>query len=341
MLEAVMTLLTNFDDYRKEDFLDLDKKDRDRVEIDRDDDIKQHTDTYTDKYNKYEENDDYDKYTKKVSSSSSTSSSSSSSSSEEDIETRLANILKDDNDSSLKENTHGGGHREIRKSDELRRERDRDRHQSREALKPPTLSELQRRGIYKSKDQTFNLEYTDDDRVVMQEKREILEKFKTIRKKYPNADQNFDFSTFTIHSDLEEMKREYSMAVKRLTIDSSVSSNKRLLIVFFMITEYVLGRFFKLEMAGFTQQQMLGMDTYSLLLEELGEKSYTPTGSNLPVEVRLLGTVIFQAAIFLVMRAASNSAGTNFLGMFNQMSNPEKPRERPPKMSGPVDIMDL
>ena len=55
-------------------------------------------------------------------------------------------------------------------------------------------------------------------------------------------------------------------------------------------------------MEGFAQQQIASMSSYDQLLIELGEKTYVPEESKLPVEIRLLGMIVVNAAIFIVSK---------------------------------------
>jgi hypothetical protein len=86
-----------------------------------------------------------------------------------------------------------------------------------------------------------------------------------------------------------------------------------------MAVEYFLGAFFKFDMKGFTQHQIMNMNNYERLLIELGEKSYVPTDSDWPVEVRLLIMVLIQAAVFVLGKVIMNKTGSNVLSMFNSL----------------------
>ena len=66
----------------------------------------------------------------------------------------------------------------------------------------------------------------------------------------------------------------YEDTLRKLSLDSNVENFKQYLIYGFMGIEFVLGRFLKLDMEGFTQQQIISMSSYEKLLIELGEKSY-------------------------------------------------------------------
>ena len=127
-------------------------------------------------------------------------------------------------------------------------------------------------------------------------KREMLFKFDLLKKSYKDA----EVPEFSIHTDYKTMQQTYDNTLKGLSVDNTVESYKTYLIGGFMGVEYFLGSFFKFEMKGFTQHQIMNMNNYERLLIELGEKSYVPTESDWPVEVRLLIMILIQAAVFIL-----------------------------------------
>ena len=96
-------------------------------------------------------------------------------------------------------------------------------------------------------------------------------------------------------------------------------------------------------MQGFTQQQIISMHSYEKLLIELGEKSYVPSGSSWPVELRLLFMIIMNAAFFVVSKMMMKKTGANLMGMINSMNKRTSTNNtRKRKMRGPtVDLGDI
>ena len=188
-----------------------------------------------------------------------------------DVKKRLGKLLQDDDDSTV-----------TSKRSKYSKKRDK---RGKVLPEAPSLNELEKNGSYVPKQhlRDVNNEKVDDDM-----KRELLFKFQLLKKTYPKA----SLPEFTIHTDYQIMLNNYEDCVRRLSLDSSVENYKQYLIYGFMGCEFLLGKFFKLDMEGFTQQQILSMSSYEKLLIELGEKSYIPEGSRWPVELRLLFLVI-------------------------------------------------
>lgn len=141
-------------------------------------------------------------------------------------------------------------------------------------------------------------------------------KMDLLRKSYPNS----IIPEYSIHSDYNSMKRAYELTVRRLSLDSSVENYKTYLIGGFMVCEFILGNYLGFDMVGFTQQQILTINSYEVLLIELGEKSYIPGGSKWPVEIRLLFMILCNAGLFIVSKMIMKQTGSNLLGLINNMN---------------------
>jgi hypothetical protein len=113
----------------------------------------------------------------------------------------------------------------------------------------------------------------------------------------------------------------------------------------FMLVEFVGSSFLKLDMSGFTQQQMVSMNSYEKLLIELGEKSYVPNDKNWPVEVRLLIMILVNAGMFIVTKMIMKKTGANLMNMMSNITPPRPTQNQPPKkrkMNGPdINIEDI
>ena len=202
---------------------------------------------------------------------------------------------------------------------------------------PPSLKELEAQGGIKIPKELRNVDKVSyDDQEEEDLKRELMFKIDLLKKSYPNS----TIPEFNIYSDYSSMKKTYDTTVRKLSLDSTVDSYKTYLIGGFMAVEFVLGNFFKLDMTGFCQQQIVSMSSYEKLLIELGEKSYVPTGSKWPVEIRLLGLIIINAAVFVVSKMIMQKTGANLLGMINNMNITQPPPTKKKKMSGPTINLD-
>jgi hypothetical protein len=73
--------------------------------------------------------------------------------------------------------------------------------------------------------------------------------------------------------------------------------------------EYVCTEYLNIDLGGFAVQQISMMYKYDSLLIELGEKSCERWTTNLPVEVRLLGMILIQAAIFYLAKVITDKVG--------------------------------
>ncbi len=262
----------------------------------------------------------------------------------EDLSTRLKELLDDDAPSvedSSSVNKYYSRNKYSRHRDSRGYSVSRNRNYNND--KPtvaPTLAELEAQGGYVPRRELRDINYANDQ-ADEDAKREILFKFDLLRKSYPNS----NIPEFTIHTDLNTMQKSYNDSVRRLSLDSSVENYKTYLVYGFMGCEFVFGNFLGFDMQGFTQQQIISMHSYEKLLIELGEKSYMPSGSKWPVELRLLFLIIMNAAFFIVSKMIMKKTGANLMGMINTMtssSTAQNQHTKKRKMRGPaVDLGDI
>ena len=291
--------------------------------------------------NKDENESDYENKTDKYDNDDTDSDMESKASSVDNLSVRLNNLLNDKNDDNNSVRTDKSKNKYSRRRDyEENVSVSTKQNRTKNINIAPSLAELESQGGYVRK-QTLrdinNIPYNDQEEEDL--KREIMFKIELLKKSYPNS----SIPEFSIHSDYKSMKKTYDDTVRRLSLDSTVESYKTYLIGGFMACEFVLGNFFKLEMTGFTQQQILSMNNYEKLLIELGEKSYVPTGSKWPVEIRLLFMIIMNAGFFVVSKMIMKKTGANLLGMINGMNvQTQSQQTKKRKMKGPeIDINDI
>ena len=265
----------------------------------------------------------------------------------EDLSIRLKELLNDDSSSevSFDKNSERSSKKKKNK-DKYSRHRDSMGHSipiSTNYGSAPTLSELERQGGYIPRKELRDINQTTmNEQKEEDAKRELLFKFDLLRKSYPSS----IIPEYTIHTDIRTMQKSYGDSVRRLSLDSSVENYKTYIVYGFMGCEFVFGNFLGFDMQGFTQQQILSMNSYEKLLIELGEKSYVPTGSKWPVELRLLFMIIMNAAFFVISKMIMKKTGANILGMVNSMNaaptQASTPAHRKRRMKGPnIDLPDL
>lgn len=181
-----------------------------------------------------------------------------------------------------------------------------------EQQKIPTLGELQAKNPKR-----FKKEYTyvnEEDEEITKTRNEIFFHYEVLKRMHPNA----HIPEFTAYSDPKIMSEKYELLAKKLSLESSVENWKRYMIIFVMGCEIVLGKL-NFDMKGFAQQQIMSMSTYDSLLVEIAEKSYVPTGSRWPVEMRLLMMLTMNTVLFIVSKMFAKQTGENLLSHINDL----------------------
>lgn len=185
-----------------------------------------------------------------------------------------------------------------------------------------------------------------------QEKEEYIWRFKILKKKYKTRK---DIADYNEHDDLFTMKQTYERTLREIQLEDNCESYRMYLVGGFMLMEFVSNNWMGVDLTGFTAHQMTMMHKYDRMLIELGEKSYNRWGSNLPVEIRLIGFIIIQAGIFYLGKIIAEKGGGTMADIFKmftgapaatgaaaetaQEQDPDAPKK---KMRGPsVKVADL
>lgn len=262
----------------------------------------------------------------------------------DNLENRLKELLADDDSTTSKQSIHIDDSPTAHRNHGDHRKRDRHRNKDhnrdnpsnpyeKEIKTPPTLAELKAQGVYQGKPELRDISQPDGDIHEDDVKRELLFKFQLLKKSYPQA----EIPEFTLHSNLNHMKKTYETQVKHLSLDTSVDQYKMYLLGGCMTLEFILGKFLKLDMEGFTKQQSQNIHTYERLLVELGEKSYVPEGESWPVEIRLAGLVLINAVFFIASKMFMEKTGASLMGIFNSINRqaPSNTQAGKKRMKGP------
>jgi len=172
---------------------------------------------------------------------------------------------------------------------------------------PPSIAELQSGNIIQDQIRDLSIPSKSDE-LELSKKREYLYKFRQLKKSYPIA----KIPEYTEYTDIRVLEREYDTVVRELNINSSVENYKKYLNMAFMGLEYVLITFLKFEdIRGFAVEQASSINQYESILMEIGEKNYLQDNKKWPAELRLLGIVFMNAAMFLGIRMFYKKSGIN------------------------------
>ncbi len=176
------------------------------------------------------------------------------------------------------------------------------------------------------------------------EKEEYIWRFRILKKKWGN-NASIPIPDYNEFSDLNMMKTSYERTIRELYLDDAVETYRSYLMGSWIVMEYFCTQHMDIDLVGFAEYQMKIMYKYDRMLIELGEKSYTRWGSNIPVEVRLIAMILFQAAIFYLGKIIAEKMGKNVAELFRGVTGqppaePTRPQERPtPKEDEPKKKM--
>ena len=102
-----------------------------------------------------------------------------------------------------------------------------------------------------------------------------------------------------------------------MSLDDNVDTYRTYLFGSWLAIEFACTQWIGIDLSGFTKYQALMLHKYDKLLIELGEKSRGPWGANLPVEVRLIGLVLFQAGVFYLIKIVAGKFGCSVADLFS------------------------
>jgi hypothetical protein len=106
----------------------------------------------------------------------------------------------------------------------------------------------------------------------------------------------------------------YDAWVRRVLAIQQTPTWKKWLVFAAFFIEVIVVKILGLNFTGFTRSQWSGMSRYDQQLIELGEKQGGTIGSNWPVEIRLIVTMVVSAVIFLLIRYLAQWLGNTELG---------------------------
>jgi hypothetical protein len=193
----------------------------------------------------------------------------------------------------------------------------------------------------KSKKKSIN-PYKDE----LNEKKEILYQLNRLQAKGAKLP-----ATFTLNSNIEDMRHEYNRIVKDREIDSSVRFQRKMLMAFVTGTEYLNTRYdpFAIKLEGWSEQVHENIEDFDDIFEELHSK-YKSKGKAMPPELRLFISLSGSAFMFHLtskmfkessipgveevlkanpelMKQFQNAAAKQFI--YNNISTPKQAIEQP------------
>ena len=171
---------------------------------------------------------------------------------------------------------------------------------------------------------------TPEEREI-KEREEYTWRFRILRKQK----KNINLPTFTEFTPLETIKNQYKQIIREMALDDNVDTYRTYLFGSWLAIEFVCTQWVGVDLSGFTKYQALMLHKYDKLLIELGEKSRGAWGANLPVEVRLIGLVLFQAGVFYLIKVVAGKFGCSVADLFSIfMGQPPSSPDASPNSGG-------
>ncbi len=154
---------------------------------------------------------------------------------------------------------------------------------------------------------------TPEEREI-REREEYTWRFRILRKQYK---KNLHLPTFTEFTPIETIKLQYNQIIREMALDDNIDTYRTYLFGSWLAIEFVCTQWIGVDLSGFTKYQAMMLHKYDKLLVELGEKSRGGWGANLPVEVRLIGLVLFQAGVFYLIKIVAGKFGCSVADLFS------------------------
>jgi hypothetical protein len=151
------------------------------------------------------------------------------------------------------------------------------------------------------------------------EKREMSEytrKIKILKKQFPER----NIPEINEYTDLNTVKKIYNDEKWDIDIDQNHENYRLYLMITWFGMEAATTQWFNMNMEGLTKYHIQRMSRYDKLLIELGEKSHSRFGENLPVEIKLIGLILFETLLFYISKQAETKGGpsiANLLSLLN------------------------
>ena len=202
---------------------------------------------------------------------------------------------------------------------------------------PPSLEEINSGKVCFDSNGVRNLEYiTANEEQEGTRKRDLLFKFKILKKKYTNG----NIPEFSEHTDIKILQKEYDTISKQIEIDVKVAKYKKWMFFAFMGLEFVIKNFLSFQdIIGFANHQSECIHEYESLLVELSEKNYIDNEKHYPVELRLLAAICMNTGIFVFGRMVEKHLGSRILsGFSNVMNNATSQYTNNPQMQNAQNI---